>query len=69
MILEHGITNVSLVVSDQGRVYVVRMGADDLVLAHNDLLPANILRGCDRLWLIVWERGAYKNYLSIRDAK
>jgi len=69
MILEHGITNVSLVVSDQGRVYVVRMGAVDLVLAHNDLLPANILRGSDRLWLIYWEYGAYKNYLSIKDAK
>ncbi|MEO0750190.1 MAG: choline kinase family protein [Pseudomonadota bacterium] len=34
-----------------------RVGPVDIVLAHNDLLPANILRGADRFWLIDWEYG------------
>jgi thiamine kinase-like enzyme len=39
------------------------VGAVDLVLAHNDLLPANILRGSDRLWLIDWEYGGFNSPL------
>jgi len=39
------------------------IGAVDLVLAHNDLLPANILRGTDRLWLIDWEYGGFNSPL------
>ncbi|MEO0774067.1 MAG: choline/ethanolamine kinase family protein [Pseudomonadota bacterium] len=34
-----------------------RVGHVSIVLAHNDLLPANILRGVDRFWLIDWEYG------------
>jgi len=39
------------------------IGAVDLVLAHNDLLPANIMRGSDRLWLIDWEYGGFNSPL------
>lgn len=39
------------------------IGAVDLVLGHNDLLPANILRGTDRLWLIDWEYGGFNSPL------
>ncbi len=39
------------------------IGAVDLVLGHNDLLPANILRGADRLWLIDWEYGGFNSPL------
>ena len=35
------------------------VGPVTLVLGHNDLLPANILRGTDRLWLIDWEYGGF----------
>ncbi len=34
-----------------------RVGPVSIVLSHNDLLPANILRGTDRFWLIDWEYG------------
>lgn len=39
------------------------VGPVDLVLGHNDLLPANILRGADRLWLIDWEYGGFNSPL------
>ncbi|MFY9237864.1 MAG: choline/ethanolamine kinase family protein [Roseovarius sp.] len=35
------------------------VGPVDLVLGHNDLLPANILRAPDRLWVIDWEYGGF----------
>ncbi|MEO1284106.1 MAG: phosphotransferase, partial [Pseudomonadota bacterium] len=34
-----------------------RVGPVSIMLTHNDLLPANILRGTDRFWLIDWEYG------------
>ncbi|MEO0372533.1 MAG: choline kinase family protein [Pseudomonadota bacterium] len=34
-----------------------RVGPVSIALAHNDLLPANILRSPDRFWLIDWEYG------------
>ncbi len=39
------------------------IGPVDLVLGHNDLLPANILRGEDRLWLVDWEYGGLNSPL------
>ncbi len=39
------------------------IGAVDLVLGHNDLLPANILRDDSRLWLIDWEYGGFNSPL------
>lgn len=39
------------------------IGKVDLVLGHNDLLPANILRGEDRLWLVDWEYGGFNSPL------
>jgi thiamine kinase-like enzyme len=47
----------------QAQEFADCIGAVDLVLAHNDLLPANILRGSDRLWLIDWEYGGYNSPL------
>jgi len=40
-----------------------RVGPVTLVLGHNDLLPANILRGTDRYWLIDWEYGGLNSPL------
>ena len=40
-----------------------QIGPVDLVLGHNDLLPANILKGADRLWLIDWEYGGLNSPL------
>lgn len=39
------------------------VGPVSVVLGHNDLLPANILRGPDRLWLIDWEYGGFNSPL------
>ena len=39
------------------------VGPVRLVLGHNDLLPANILRGDGRLWLIDWEYGGFNSPL------
>ena len=39
------------------------VGPVNLVLGHNDLLPANILREADRLWLIDWEYGGFNSPL------
>ena len=42
---------------DQSAQLEAAVGPVSLVLGHNDLLPANILRDPDRLWLIDWEYG------------
>lgn len=39
------------------------VGPVELVLSHNDMLPANILRAPDRLWLIDWEYGGFNSPL------
>jgi len=39
------------------------VGQVDLVIAHNDLLAANILDDGERLWLIDWEYGGYNSPL------
>ena len=39
------------------------VGAVDLVLGHNDLLPSNFLRAKDRLWLIDWDYGGFNSPL------
>ncbi|TAM98083.1 MAG: choline kinase [Rhizobiaceae bacterium] len=39
------------------------VGKIDLVVGHNDLLPANILRGSNRLWLVDWEYGGFNSPL------
>ncbi len=39
------------------------VGKVDLVLGHNDLLPANILRARDRFWLLDWEYGGFNSPL------
>lgn len=39
------------------------VGPVTVVLGHNDLLPANILRTPDRLWLIDWEYGGFNSPL------
>lgn len=39
------------------------VGRVDLVIAHNDLLAANILDDGERLWLIDWEYGGYNSPL------
>lgn len=39
------------------------VGPIDLVLGHNDLLPANILDDGERLWLIDWEYGGFNSPL------
>lgn len=39
------------------------VGDVTLVLGHNDLLPANILRDKERFWLIDWEYGGFNSPL------
>jgi len=39
------------------------VGKVNLVLGHNDLLPANILQATDRLWLVDWEYGGFNSPL------
>lgn len=48
---------------DQAAELERAVGPVSLVLGHNDLLPANILRGQDRLWLIDWEYGGFNSPL------
>jgi thiamine kinase-like enzyme len=48
---------------DQARALEKAVGKVDLVLGHNDLLPANILQAQDRLWLIDWEYGGFNSPL------
>ncbi len=47
----------------QARDMEATVGPVQLVLSHNDMLPANILRGSDRLWLIDWEYGGFNSPL------
>ena len=44
---------------DEAASLEVAVGTISPVLAHNDLLPANLLQGEDRLWLIDWEYGGF----------
>lgn len=39
------------------------VGPVDIVLGHNDLLAANILKSDERLWLIDWEYGGFNSPL------
>ena len=39
------------------------VGAVDLVLGHNELLPTNILRAGQKYWLIDWEFGGFNSRL------
>jgi thiamine kinase-like enzyme len=48
---------------DQAAMLERAVGPVDLVLGHNDLLPANILRGGGRLWLIDFEYGGFNSPL------
>jgi thiamine kinase-like enzyme len=48
---------------DQAAMLERAVGPVTLVLGHNDLLPANILRGADRLWLIDFEYGGFNSPL------
>ena len=47
----------------QAAALEARVGRVKLVLGHNDLLPANILQGEDRFWLIDWEYGGLNSPL------
>ncbi|MEL7281628.1 MAG: choline kinase family protein [Pseudomonadota bacterium] len=58
-LLDHGSAHIAALpdlLEDAARLEN-RVGPVSLVLTHNDLLPANILRGEDRFWLIDWEYG------------
>lgn len=48
---------------DQAKRMEQAVGPVELVLGHNDLLPANILREENRLWLIDWEYGGFNSPL------
>ena len=48
---------------DEANVLERVVGPVQLVLGHNDLLPANILRAKDRLWVIDWEYGGFNSPL------
>lgn len=48
---------------DQAAMLERAVGPVTLVLGHNDLLPANILRGDGRLWLIDFEYGGLNSPL------
>ena len=48
---------------DEARALERAVGPVEVVLGHNDLLPANILRAPDRLWLIDWEYGGLNSPL------
>ncbi len=39
------------------------VGPVDITLAHNDLLPANLIDAADRLWLIDWDYGGFNTPL------
>lgn len=47
----------------QAAALEARVGPVDIVLGHNDLLPANLLKGADRMWLIDWEYGGLNSPL------
>jgi thiamine kinase-like enzyme len=48
---------------DDSRELAARVGPFRPVLCHNDLLPANIIAGDDRLWLVDWEYAGMGHYL------
>jgi len=48
---------------DQAQTLENAVGKVSVVLGHNDLLPANILRAPDRFWLIDWEYGGFNSPL------
>lgn len=48
---------------DQAALLERAVGKVKLVLGHNDLLPANLLRAPDRLWIIDWEYGGFNSPL------
>ncbi|MEM6695273.1 MAG: phosphotransferase [Pseudomonadota bacterium] len=48
---------------DQAADLETRVGPISLVLSHNDLLPANVLKAKDRMWLIDWEYGGLNSPL------
>lgn len=48
---------------DQAQMLEQAVGKVSVVLGHNDLLPANILRAADRFWLIDWEYGGFNSPL------
>lgn len=48
---------------DEAAALEAAVGKVDVVLGHNDLLPANILRAPDRLWLVDWEYGGFNSPL------
>ena len=62
---EHGSSHVPKLsdLLDQAAELEHRVGPVNLVLGHNDLLPANLLKGSDRMWLIDWEYGGLNSPL------
>ena len=39
------------------------VGAVRICLGHNDLLPANFIKGPDKMWLVDWEYGGFNSPL------
>ncbi len=62
---ERGSTHLPVLAElmEQAAILEAATGQIDLVLGHNDLLAANILRDTDRLWLIDWEYGGFNSPL------
>lgn len=62
---ERGSPHLSLVPGflDQAAGMEEMVGPVSLVLGHNDLLPANIMRGDGRYWLIDWEYAGFNSPL------
>jgi thiamine kinase-like enzyme len=62
---ENGSAHVSILddLLEKSRDLEAGVGPVTVVLGHNDLLPANILRGQDRFWLIDWEYGGLNSPL------
>ncbi|SEK32581.1 Thiamine kinase [Roseovarius nanhaiticus] len=48
---------------DEAEALERAVGPVQMVLGHNDLLPANILRADSRMWLIDWEYGGWNSPL------
>ncbi|MFX0540442.1 phosphotransferase [Roseovarius sp. S4756] len=48
---------------DEAALLERAVGPVQMVLGHNDLLPANILRDDTRMWLIDWEYGGWNSPL------
>lgn len=47
----------------EARMLEAMVGPVEIVMGHNDLLPANILRGAGRFWLIDWEYAGFNTPL------